>query len=281
MTPKELTLDGLTGSLAALEMGDPQGPPLLAVHGWLDNAASFIPLAEQLPGYRWVALDLAGHGRSDHRPPGSVYHFTDYIGDLYRAADSLGLEQFSLVGHSLGAGVSAAFAASFPERVGKLVMIDGIGPISGRDQESLAQLRKSMAFLGQAPAPATRAYPDWPGLVRRRMQAGDIRQHSVEILLGRGTETRDGKVVVLSDGRLKQHSPIYMGQEKVLSILGGIEASTLLVIARDGLIASRETTHERIRVVPDITVVEVDGAHHVHLDDPGPTAGHLQAFLGP
>lgn len=136
-----------------------------------------------------------------------------------------------------------------------------------------------MAFLGKPPAAATRAYPDWPGLVRRRMAAGDIQQHSVEILLGRGTETRDDKVVVLSDGRLKQHSPIYMGQEKVLSILGGIEARTLLVIARDGLIGARQTTEERIQAVPDITVVRVDGAHHVHLDDPGPTADHLKTFL--
>ena len=54
-------------------MGEAQGPKVLALHGWLDNAASFIPLAGQLPHLDLVMLDLPGHGRSAHLGPGAEY----------------------------------------------------------------------------------------------------------------------------------------------------------------------------------------------------------------
>ena len=273
-------VSGLTGDMAVLEMGSEYGSPLVAVHGWLDNAASFIHLGSELPGFRWIALDLPGHGHSDYRPPGSVYHFTDYIGDLHRATWDLGLDRFILVGHSLGAGISAAFTAAFPGRVEKLVLIDGIGPISGRDDDSLGQLRKSMAHFEEPEQSAARVYPSWEFLVRRRLEAGDIARHSVETLLSRGAVEQEDGVRVLSDGRLKQHSPIYMSQAKVLSILGGISCPALLVLAEQGLVHSRKSTGERIRAVESLKVARVPGAHHVHLDDPGIVAAELVKFLG-
>jgi len=277
---KNYKVSGLTGDMAVVEMGSGSGSPLVAVHGWLDNAASFIPLGSELPGFRWFALDLPGHGLSDFRPAGSVYHFTDYIGDLHLATKAMGLDRFILVGHSLGAGISAAFAAAFPGRVEKLVLIDGIGPISGKDDDSLTQLRKSVVHFDEAENSGPRVYPSWEFLVRRRMEAGDIARHSVETLLSRGALEQEDGVRVLSDGRLKQHSPIYMSQAKVLSILGGISCPTLLVLAEQGLVHSRKSTAQRINAVDNLEVVKVPGAHHVHLDDPGIVAAQLEKFLG-
>ena len=273
-------VSGLTGDMAVLEMGSESGLPLVAVHGWLDDAASFLHLSNELPEFRWIALDLPGHGLSDFRPPGSVYHFTDYIGDLHLATKAMGLDRFILVGHSLGAGISAAFAAAFPGRVEKLVLIDGIGPISGKDDDSLTQLRKSVAHFDEVENSGPRIYPSWEFLVSRRMEAGDIARHSVETLLSRGAVEHGDGVRVLSDGRLKQHSPIYMSQAKVLSILGGISCPALLVLAEQGLVHSRKSTGERIRAVDSLKVANVPGAHHVHLDDPGVVAAELEKFLG-
>ena len=276
---KDLTFRGLTGDIAAVSFGNPRGMPLVAVHGWLDNAASFESLAQQIPDYNWLAVDLPGHGRSDHRPPGCIYHFTDYVADLHHVTQEIGNGPITLVGHSLGAGIAATFAAAYPGRVEKLVLIDGIGPISGEDDDSLAQLRKSMAHLESRENARPRIYPDWDFLVRRRMEAGDIARSSVETLLGRGAEQTQEGVRVLSDGRLKQHSPIYMSQKKVLSILGGIQCPTLLVLAEQGLVHSRESTPDRIAAVPNLRVVRVPGAHHVHLDDPGIVAAQMSDFL--
>ena len=83
---QEVTLDTARGPLAALRGGDPSGPKLLCLHGWLDNAASFLPLAPHLAGFDWVALDLPGHGASSHRAPGYDYAFADWLHDVLERA---------------------------------------------------------------------------------------------------------------------------------------------------------------------------------------------------
>ncbi|MXZ80744.1 MAG: alpha/beta hydrolase [Gammaproteobacteria bacterium] len=279
MSVKELVLEGLTGPLAGLEAGAPDGDPLVCLHGWLDNAASFGPLAERLPNYRWICVDLPGHGKSAYRPDGAVYHYTDYLGDVYRVLESLELERCTLVGHSLGAGIAAVFAAAFPSMVDRLVMIDGIGPIAGDSGNTLEQLRESLEFLGRNDDTGPRFYPSWNRVVERRLQAGDISRTGVETLLSRGAVRKGEGTVVLSDGRLKQRSPLYMSQQKVVSILAGIEAPALLIIARQGLIANRATTTERIAAIPDLTQEAVAGGHHVHLDDPAAMASVIDRFL--
>ena len=65
--------------------GGSSGSPVLALHGWLDNSASFDRLAPLLPGLRLVALDLPGHGRSEHRAASAAYHFVDWVADVLAA----------------------------------------------------------------------------------------------------------------------------------------------------------------------------------------------------
>ncbi|MEZ5601350.1 MAG: alpha/beta fold hydrolase [Candidatus Competibacteraceae bacterium] len=97
---EELELQTPYLRLAARAWGPLDGVPVLALHGWLDNAASFDALAPLLPNTRLVALDLTGHGRSEHRPAGVHYHFVDFIPDVVAAADALGWNRFALLGHS-------------------------------------------------------------------------------------------------------------------------------------------------------------------------------------
>ena len=75
-------------SIAARRSGDPDGPKLLALHGWLDNAASFEPLAEYFADHDLVAIDLPGHGRSSHRADGAWYHFIDYASDVLAVVEN-------------------------------------------------------------------------------------------------------------------------------------------------------------------------------------------------
>ncbi len=279
MIREEIKVDGLTGQVAALVLGAASGPPIIAIHGWLDNAASFEPLAGHLDRYRWICLDLPGHGRSDCRPDGCVYHFTDYVGDLFSVAESLELDRFILVGHSLGAGIAAMFAAVFPDRVERLALIDGIGPLSGEDDDSLRQLRKSMDFLKIRDKNPARVYGSWEEVVSKRLEAGKISRSSVEILLRRGAVREGETVTVCSDGRLKQHSPVYMSQGRVVSILKGIRAPARLILADQGLLVSHESTAARIDALQGLQVVKVGGGHHLHMDRPQAVAREIGAFL--
>ena len=70
------------GMLKGLHWARPGAPKVMCLHGWLDNAASFVPLAPYLKDFDLLAIDLAGHGLSSHRPENSRYYFTDYVFDL-------------------------------------------------------------------------------------------------------------------------------------------------------------------------------------------------------
>lgn len=67
-------------------------------------------------------MDLAGHGLSSHRPPGSPYNYASFASDVLDVAETLGWERYNLLGHSLGAAVSALVAGSFPERIHSMVV---------------------------------------------------------------------------------------------------------------------------------------------------------------
>ena len=79
---KAVGFDGQRGRIAGLRFGNPDGPPVLALHGWLDNAASFIPMAPYLSAYDIVAIDMLGHGASTHIPKGYDYAFVDWLHDI-------------------------------------------------------------------------------------------------------------------------------------------------------------------------------------------------------
>lgn len=86
------------------------GPRVLALHGWLDNAASFVPLAPHLSALQLVAIDLPGHGHSAHLPAGASYTTAAAICHVLDVADALGWDRFSLLGHSMGAGIASLTA---------------------------------------------------------------------------------------------------------------------------------------------------------------------------
>ena len=107
-----------------------KAPRVLCLHGWLDNAASFVPLAPLLDTLDLLALDLPGHGHSEHRHNTARYHFIDYLFNVDAALDALGWEDCHLLGHSLGAAFSASISAGAPERVRSIVLLDTMGPVS-------------------------------------------------------------------------------------------------------------------------------------------------------
>ncbi len=118
------------GVKKALAFGDASKPPLLALHGWMDNAASFVPLASLLDQFYVVAVDLPGHGKSDFRPNGASYFHADYALDAAHIVAALKFDSFVLLGHSMGGGVATLLAAAIPKSVRHLILIDGLGPYS-------------------------------------------------------------------------------------------------------------------------------------------------------
>ncbi len=128
--------------------------------GWITPTAS-ARLAPQLKGLRIVALDLAGHGYSEHRPPGAGYALADYAHDVLRVAEQLGWQRFALLGHSLGAIISVQLAGALPDRVSHLALIDGVIPPTGAEQDAGERLGMALQPSCGWTANASRCTPRW------------------------------------------------------------------------------------------------------------------------
>jgi pimeloyl-ACP methyl ester carboxylesterase len=127
MQPRERRIVTEAGlGLHVLDWSD-EGTPLVLVHGFGNEAHiwdDFAPVVA--PHYRTVAVDLRGHGDSDHDPE-RRYDYDDHVADLEAVTAALGIERLVLVGHSFGGRTSMLFAAKHPERMAGLVIVD-IGP---------------------------------------------------------------------------------------------------------------------------------------------------------
>lgn len=124
-----------TGLTYHLLEADAEGDhTVLLIHGFLDNAWGWLPLLEAgLGDVHVVAPDMRGHGDSDWIGAGGYYHFVDYLADLHELVERVGRARVSLVGHSMGGSIAAYYAGSFPERVHKLALLEGLGPPESRD----------------------------------------------------------------------------------------------------------------------------------------------------
>lgn len=264
--------------LAAKAWGDPASPPLLALHGWLDNAASFDRLAPLLADDRYVvALDLRGHGHSDHLEAGAWYHYVDYFDDLRAAFAHFGWSRADLLGHSLGGTLASLFAAAYPERVGELWLIEALGPLTTTLDAALPQLRRALdqhaAFAARRPL---RVFATLDEAVSARMMANDLSESAARAIVTRGVQRVDGGWVWSSDPRLTLASPYRYGEEQVQAMLGGIRARTRLVLADPATSYLPASMMEaRAACVADIRVKRIAGNHHLHLENAAAVAQAL------
>ena len=107
--------------LAYVEAGDPNGEPLLLLHGFTDSSRSFLPMVPHLARYRLLIPDQRGHGASD--APECCYGSSQFAYDARLFLDALGVKRAAVVGHSLGSMVAISLAADQPDRVSKIVLI--------------------------------------------------------------------------------------------------------------------------------------------------------------
>ncbi|WP_372613760.1 alpha/beta fold hydrolase [Halomonas sp.] len=270
------SLDLAEGRLAALSWGDASAPAWLALHGWLDNAASFARLAPLLVerlGIRVVAIDFSGHGLSVPLPGEGDYALWDYCHDLLDACDSLGIEKATLLAHSMGAGVACLTAAALPERVSRLMLIDGLGALTTDSGDVPKQLRKGLLAHRRPVSPPPR-YPDVRTAVAARVAGGATRidTETAQPLVERNLiALPDGRVQLRTDGRLLRPSPLRLSPEQLLAILATIRCPLLLMEGAAGILGDREVAQRLRSVVSGLERRVLKGGHHLHLE-PGSVA---------
>ena len=278
--PEELEIQTSTLRLVAKCWGNPEGFPILALHGWLDNAATFDHLAPLLPEFRLVSLDLPGHGLSDHRPSGMSYHFTDMVVDVLEVVDALKWDYFSLLGHSMGAGIASYLAGTIPEKIKCLMLIEGLGSIVQAPEKMPENLREATNQWLQRSEKKMPLYPDMETAVKVRHNTGKIAVSSVRTLVARGLHPVDGGFTWRSDPSLKIRSRHYLTKEQACSFLQKITAPVLLIEARNEKKDPWNVLMQEL--IPNIKNLKhsiISGDHHLHLDNPEPVAKMICEFL--
>lgn len=261
-------VDGLR--LTGLAWGPEDGLPMLALHGWMDHAASFQELGPRLTGCRVVALDLSGQGLSAHRSAHATYNIWDDLPQIAELLDQLGWEGCVLVGHSRGANIAALFAAAQPERVRALVSLDSLVP-NPTKEDVVSTLR---AFIEQTRMRRTRSprtFRTREEYIRRRCDQGNSRKTS-EALAERALEKVEGGFRMRGDPRLFASSAVKLTRADVEAVLRSIRCPVLNIWAKDGILRSRPETADLARLgaelIPRYETMELAGDHHFHLDAP-------------
>jgi pimeloyl-ACP methyl ester carboxylesterase len=190
-----------------LEWGDPDvgDTTCVLIHGFLDLAWGWDAMcrAGLADRFHVIAPDMRGHGDSDRVGPGGYYHFADYVADLASLLESFAGRRLVLVGHSMGGAIAFYYAGTFPERVSRLALLEGIGPPPS-DRDGPARMR---AWITSWQAALDRE----PHLLADvAAAAARLRQH--DALLGEelALELADRGTRALPGGRLFKHDPVHL-----------------------------------------------------------------------
>jgi len=263
-------------TLTAQIWGDTHAPPLLALHGWLDNAGSFARLAPKLAHrFRVIALELPGHGHSSHLPAGISYHYVDYVSAVTSAADALGLAHYRLLGHSLGAGIASLTAAATPQRIAHLFLIEGLGPLGDDGSATLQRFRDAYADPANR-GKSLRTFSSVEQAISARTMASGLRAELARPIRERGLAQVEGGYRWRSDPRLTRPSAVRLAEDQIRALLAGIEAPAALLLSRPATPYLPAAMMEaRAARVPRIAVTHMDGGHHLHLEHPQAVANWL------
>ncbi|WP_068547129.1 alpha/beta fold hydrolase [Thalassotalea crassostreae] len=270
---KELALPFGEQTIAALTAGSEGKEIVLCVHGWLDNAASYLPffneMSEQnhplLDNYHFIAIDWPGHGKSFHRSADAHYHFIDWSYDLLLLIESNQWSKVSIIGHSMGGMVASAFASAFNDKVNNLILIEAIGLLTGTENPS-EQLRKGMQSRLANKNKRLNVHKDINQAVIARMTVSDLKNDSATLLVQRGLNKVDGGYSWSSDARLRNTSPQRYSLKQAIQIISNIHCPVSVIVGDNGF----DMVQTGIKVFAEhyssYQQFTLKGGHHPHME---------------
>ncbi len=289
-----VTLRGLRYHL--LTWGDaslatPARPPLVLLHGWMDVAASFQFMVDALAEDRYVvAADWRGFGLSESSGSDS-YWFADYLGDLDALLDhpELGLaaQPVDLLGHSMGGNVVMLYAGVRPERIRRLISLEGFGMPATVPEQAPRRYRQ---WLDELKAPQSLRTYDSVDAVAQRLLKNNPRltpDKAQWLAPHWSRQADDGQWHILGDPAHKRANPVLYRKEEVLECWKLIAAPVLWVEGDETDVSKwwghrypRDDFEARLSVVPRLErLLLTQCGHMLHHDQPQALAARLDDFL--
>ena len=259
-------VDGLT--YRGIEWGNPEGPLIIALHGWLDNALSFSVLAPHLAQFRLVALDLSGQGHSDHRSADATYHIWDDVPQLLGIVEQLDEGSVTVMGHSRGAAIAVLLAAALGDRCSHLVLLDGMLPIPAEETAAPQQFVQAQRDREAARTRRRRHFTDVAGFINARVKLG-FSESSARLLAPRALRPHGNGFELTHDPRLNQASAVKLTAGMIAAFYASLSVKTLVLVAEEGLRVRTglEASLQAISHLSDCSVQRVPGKHHTHMEE--------------
>ncbi|XP_006980292.1 serine hydrolase-like protein 2 isoform X1 [Peromyscus maniculatus bairdii] len=294
----ELKLAVPWGHIAVKVWGSQKNPPVLCLHGWLDNANSFDRLIPLLPqDFHYVAMDFGGHGLSSHYNPGFPYCHQNFVSEVQRVVTAFKWTRFSLLGHSFGGTVGGMYACIFPEMVDKLILLDSTPFLLDSNEMEHIPLyrRRNIEHMLQVEASQKPPKVSSPEEVLQRTLNNNshLSKECGELLLQRGTTQVATGLVLNRDRRLSspENSFDFVSKEMFVHLTRNLQANVLLIKATEGYYDVRRANDEKKEPLffmvdtlntilkERFQLVKVPGNHYVHMNKPHVVAGTISSFL--
>lgn len=251
-----------------------QGRPVLLLHGWPDSARVW---RHQVPalvahGFRVVAPDLPGLGRSDLPGDPAAYRIRTVAGQLVALLDTLGIDRAAVVGHDFGAAVAWVLAMTAPDRVERLAVLSAAHPLAPKSMRQHEMAWYQLLFQFEGVAEETITYDDWRWFREFTRGDGDVEQAIADL-------SRPGALSASLNWyrtNLAPHRPSHRPQ------LPPVRCPTLGIWStRDHYLDGEPMRASEAFVEAEWRYAEVEGASHwLQLDAPDQVNALLLNWLG-
>ncbi len=269
--------------------GNPEAPKLFMLHGWMDVSASFQFVVDSLQGdWHVIAPDLRGFGLTTG-PKTDAYWFPDYLADVDALLNHYSPDEpVNLIGHSMGGNVVAIYAGVRPERIAKLVVLEGFGLPSTKPEQAPARYQKWLDEL--LDKPVMKSYLSVEEVAKRLQKTNPRLPDARAAFLAQhwSRENEQGEWAILGDPAHKISSPILYRVEEVMACWSAISAPVLWVEASETEIWSwiggkekgRGEADRRLTFFKQVQKEMIQNAGHMlHHDQPEELAALIEQFV--
>jgi pimeloyl-ACP methyl ester carboxylesterase len=266
---------------------DPEAPPsgltIVLVHGFLDSGATWDMVAPQLAraGHDVVAPDLRGFGLSDSIGAGGYYHFPDYVADLAELVDSLAPRRLAVVGHSMGGTIAALYAGAHPDRLERLALLEGLGPMATEPSVAVDRMQAWLRTMREVPRVPKTLSSLQEVVERLSLHHPRVPREVIESRARLLTRVDDaGRLLWAYDPLHRTTAPTPFAVDAFKEFLRRVDCPTLVV---SGGPVGWHPPDEAQRIVCLKHVVQAElptAGHMMHWTEPNALAAHLVQFLG-
>jgi pimeloyl-ACP methyl ester carboxylesterase len=278
----KIVLRGLTHHLT--RWGSDAGQPLVFLHGWLDSSDTFQFVVDAFAhDHPIVALDWRGFGRSAWQ--NGPYWFPDYLADLDALLEEVSPEApATLVGHSMGGNIACLYAGVRPERVARIVNLEGFGLSRTRPEQAAERYRRWLDELRVPPRFSTHETLEGFAAMLARRNPRLTPERAEFIAASWSRPLPGGACTVSADPAHKLVNPVLYRREEAEAIWRGALAPTLLVLGGRSEFRARlgaDGTDEYFgSIFPKLTIATLpEAGHMMHHEEPEAVAALIESFL--